>query len=91
MAMHPKSIAVRHLVAPALVAWLTLALVTAPVRPRLAALMTSPYVLGVIVASVTTARKVQHGDRKHLPLIFPAMHLGWGYGFYRGLMDVVSG
>lgn len=91
MAMHPKSIAVRHLVAPALVAWLTLALVTAPFRPRLAALMTSPYVLGVIVASVITARKVQHGDRKHLPLIFPAMHLGWGYGFYRGLIDVVSG
>ncbi len=89
MAMHPRSIAIRHLVAPALVAWLVLAVVIAPARLMLSAIMIAPYVLGVAVASALTARKVGRGDRKHLPLIFPAMHLGWGYGFYRGLVDLV--
>jgi glycosyltransferase involved in cell wall biosynthesis len=88
-AMHPRSLAIRHLIPPAAVAWLALALVTLPVRPILTVLAIAPYVMVVAVASAVTARKVGRGERRYLPLIFAAMHIGWGLGFYRGLVDVV--
>lgn len=88
---HPKSVAFRHMAPPLLFLWMAAALVATPFVPLLGVLAMAPYLLGVGVASLLTARQVKRGDRKHLPLIFPAMHLGWGYGFCRGVADIIQG
>jgi succinoglycan biosynthesis protein ExoA len=84
--LHPTSVSARHVVAPALVAWLALAPLRARRHPGQAALMVSPYVAGVAVATWQTRRALQDGaDWVHLPGAFVAMHVGWGYGFWAGL------
>jgi succinoglycan biosynthesis protein ExoA len=88
---HPASLSPRHVVAPALVAWLALAAVRAPRHPGQAALMVSPYVAGVAVATrQTRATLVDDADWVHLPGAFTAMHVGWGYGFWAGLTRGLS-
>jgi cellulose synthase/poly-beta-1,6-N-acetylglucosamine synthase-like glycosyltransferase len=84
--LHPTSLSARHVVAPALVAWLSLAALRAGRHPGQAALMVSPYVAGVAVATRQTRRALEHdADWTHLPAAFAAMHVGWGYGFWSGL------
>jgi hypothetical protein len=39
---------------------------------------------------VVTGRRLRFSEAVHLPLIFMAMHLGWGYGFLRGVVDLVG-
>jgi len=90
-AMHPKSVSLRHLVPPLMFLWIVAATLVAPFRPLLAALAVAPYVLFVAVGVIATAPRVPKGDRRHLWLIFPAMHLGWGYGFCRGALDILLG
>lgn len=87
--MHPRSLSLRHLVPPAFVVWLAAAVVLLPFRPILALLAIAPYVAFVLVGSVVTARKVKPSEALHLPLIFMILHLGWGYGFLRGVFDKV--
>jgi hypothetical protein len=89
--VHPKSVALRHLAPPLLFAWLLAGVVTMPFAPLVGGLMVAPYLLGIALASIITAKRVARGDRKHLPLIFPAMHIGWGYGFCRGVVDILQG
>ena len=89
--VHPKSMALRHLAPPLLLAWLVAGVATLPFAPVAGLAMLAPYVLGVVLASFVTARRVGRGDRRHLPLIFPAMHIGWGYGFCRGVVDILQG
>jgi hypothetical protein len=49
--------------------------------------MSVPYVAAVAGASVVTARRLHHReDAVHLPGAFVAMHLGWGLGFWWGLL-----
>jgi hypothetical protein len=85
-ALHPASLQPRHLVAPALVAWLAIATAVGVRRPRGAIAMASPYLAGVAVASAVTSRRLEHlDDAVHLPAAFVAMHVGWGSGFWRGL------
>jgi succinoglycan biosynthesis protein ExoA len=85
--LHPRSLSARHVVAPALVAWLALAALRAGRRPGQAALMVSPYVMGVAVATRQTRRALENdADWTHLPAAFTAMHVGWGYGFWAGLV-----
>ncbi len=88
---HPTSLSPRHVVAPALVAWLALAAVRAPRHPGQAALMVSPYVAGVAVATRQTRAILENdADWVHLPGAFTAMHVGWGYGFWAGLTRGLS-
>jgi succinoglycan biosynthesis protein ExoA len=85
--LHPASLSARHVVAPALVAWLTLATLRARRHPGQAALMVSPYVVGVAVATRQTRRVLEDdADWVHLPGAFTAMHVGWGYGFWAGMV-----
>jgi succinoglycan biosynthesis protein ExoA len=85
--LHPESLSLRHVVAPALVAWLALAAVRAGRgKPGVAALMVAPYVAGVAVATRQTRDALEDdADWVHLPGAFAAMHVGWGYGFWAGL------
>lgn len=90
----------RHLAAPAAVAG-TAALAAIGLRaPRTAAVLYSPYALGVAAASAHAwqgreailaageARGVADDtvDPKALPLAFMAMHYGWGLGFFEGYL-----
>jgi succinoglycan biosynthesis protein ExoA len=83
--MHPGSIGLRHLAAPALVAWVAGAAALGVRRPRTTAVAMAPYVAAVAVASLVTARKVQGASaRLRIPAAFAAMHFGWGIGFWEG-------
>jgi len=84
---HPRSLRPRHLAAPALVAWLALASLVGLRRPRAAAAAVSPYLLGLAIASTRTARDLDPAARRHVPGAFAAMHVGWGLGFWAGLLD----
>lgn len=85
--LHPTSLSARHVAAPALVAWLVLASLRARHRPGQAALMVSPYVAGMVVATRQTRRALEDdAEWVHLPGAFAAMHIGWGYGFWAGLL-----
>ncbi len=89
---HPESGALRHYVAPALVAGLVLGVLLAPFR-RFRALAAAPFVaygLALAAASALTARTVAGvRARLSLPAAFAAMHLGWGVGFWQELWTVV--
>ena len=87
--LHPTSLRGRHLTAPALVAVLAAAAVTAPRHPVRAAALVAPYVAAVTAASVTTAREVDADARRWVAPAFLAMHVGWGLGFWQGVADTV--
>jgi hypothetical protein len=85
--LHPTSLSPRHLVAPALVAWLAVAGLRASRHPLQAALMVFPYVAGVAVATRQTRPALEEdSDWIYLPGAFAAMHVGWGYGFWARLL-----
>jgi succinoglycan biosynthesis protein ExoA len=85
--LHPASLQPRHLAAPLLVAWLGAAAVVGIRRPRGAAAMAGPYLVSVAAASALTSRRLrEREDAVHLPAAFVAMHVGWGLGFWRGLV-----
>jgi len=90
--LHPTSLSARHVVAPGLVAWLGLALFRLRGHPVQAALMVSPYVAGVAVATWQTRRALEDdAEWVYLPGAFAAMHVGWGYGFWAGLVRGLVG
>lgn len=85
--LHPQSVALRHLAAPALVAALAGAAVLRRRRPRLAAALTVPYAAALTAASVATARRVEGAAAKALvPAAFATMHVAWGIGFWEGML-----
>lgn len=83
--LHPESLGPRHLLPPAFVAYLAVSAMIAVRRPGRAALLVSPYVGALALASVRTARGLAPDERQHVPLAFAAMHIGWGTGFWAGL------
>jgi cellulose synthase/poly-beta-1,6-N-acetylglucosamine synthase-like glycosyltransferase len=88
--MHPRSIRLRHLAAPALVAAGAVAVAVATRRPKLAAAMLAPYAAALAAGSAATARKVDGPAAKAaVPGAFIAMHAGWGVGFWQGVVDVI--
>ena len=87
-ALHPASVRPRHLAAPALVAWLGVAAVVGLRRPSRAALAALPYVLGVGIATARVAPALDSAARPHVSGAFVAMHLGWGIGFWEGVVSV---
>jgi succinoglycan biosynthesis protein ExoA len=85
--LHPASVRPRHLAAPLLAATLAGAAILGVRKARLGSLVASPYLLGLTAASVVTGRRV-HGTKAKawVPGAFLAMHLGWGLGFWEGLL-----
>lgn len=91
--LHPSSVQPRHLAAPGLVACLAVALLAlVSGRRRVAACLVAPYLVGLSGATLATARELADGPaRARLPLAFAAMHLGWGLGFWRGVLETLLG
>jgi succinoglycan biosynthesis protein ExoA len=84
--LHPKSLSLRHLAPPGLVALLVSAPLLAKRSRRLAAAVVVPYFVALTVASALTARRVGGASaRIRIPAAFAAMHVGWGLGFWQGL------
>ena len=89
--LHPGSVRLRHLAAPALVAWLAGAALVATRRRRWAVAAVAPYAVGLAAASVATARRLDDAEARRLvPVAFAAMHIGWGFGFWEGLARTAS-
>lgn len=84
--LHPSSLRPRHLAPPALVLLLLASAALSIRRPREALLLVSPYLAVLSAATVSTARSVDTQSRRHVPLAFLAMHVGWGAGFWEGLV-----
>ena len=85
--LHPESLRMRHLVAPVLVATWAVAVPLATRRKGLAAAAVTPYLSALTAASVITARRLREGKAKAwVPAAFAAMHVGWGIGFWEGLV-----
>jgi succinoglycan biosynthesis protein ExoA len=88
--LHPRSLRLRHLVAPAFVAGLvSSALLGFWWRPAwwLLLLAVVPYVLLALVCAFQLARRGR--DLSLLPLvavIFPVLHVAWGSSFWLGLV-----
>lgn len=91
MALHPESVKLRHLVAPALVAALATGCAGALLlrQPLVLAATAGPYVVVLLLGTATTAKRVPAGARRWVLPAFAAMHVGWGLGFWRGAVDVV--
>lgn len=87
--LHPDSVAARHLAAPALVAWLLAALLVGLRSRRAAVALLAPYAAGVALASARTAARVDAEARPWLAPAFGAMHVGWGIGFWQGVIEGV--
>jgi succinoglycan biosynthesis protein ExoA len=85
--LHPESMSLRHAVPPVFVAYLAVGGVACWRRPaRLLALL-APYAVGLALASVETGRRLESSsDRARVPLAFAAMHVGWGLGFWSGVL-----
>jgi cellulose synthase/poly-beta-1,6-N-acetylglucosamine synthase-like glycosyltransferase len=88
--LHPDSLELRHLAAPGLVLVLIGASLAASRRPAVAMTVVSPYIAGLGGASVNIALRGRDlRAAPWLPLAFLAMHLGWGLGFWEGLVKPV--
>ncbi len=84
---HPRSVRLRHLMAPGLVLMWAVALALLPVAPILSGLMVLPYAGALSLASMANARQARGLVAKLcLPLAFLSMHAAWGIGFWQGLL-----
>lgn len=94
MARHPGSVRPRHLLPPVLVAFggaLLIAALLPGTDRRMVTAAAAPYPLAVVAASVATSRHVADPvARLYLPAAFMAMHVGWGIGFWEGVLSRVS-
>ena len=86
--LHPQSLEPRHLAAPGLVLALVGASLIAPWRPvvAIAAVDSLRRCVGGLPARSSTKRERDLRSGLWLPLAFLAMHLGWGRGFWEGLI-----
>jgi glycosyltransferase involved in cell wall biosynthesis len=82
----------RHLVPPLFVfalLMLGLASTVSPSARRGAALMLALYGAGTLAASIGAARTLRPRTWILLPIVFATFHVGYGWGFLRGLIDFV--
>jgi cellulose synthase/poly-beta-1,6-N-acetylglucosamine synthase-like glycosyltransferase len=90
-ALHPRSVRLRHLMAPMLVASGALAATVAVRRPGWGAALVAPYAALLLGSSVRTARKLDSpGDRIWVAPAFAAMHVGWGVGSWQGVGGLLA-
>jgi glycosyltransferase involved in cell wall biosynthesis len=86
---HPASLRLRHLVAPAFVAALIVGAVGALLHPLLAVgwlAMLGLYAAANLFFSARAARGAEAGVLIRLPIVFFAIHLAWGAGFWFALL-----
>ncbi|MDQ3985589.1 MAG: glycosyltransferase family 2 protein [Actinomycetota bacterium] len=85
--LHPESVELRHLAAPALVGSWAVALPLLKRYPKFGAAVLVPYAAALTVATILTSRKLRDPQAKALVApSFAAMHVGWGIGFWEGLI-----
>lgn len=89
--LHPTSLRLRHLLPPLLIAYFASALVMSTRRPAWSVAMVTPYCAALGVASMGTARTLHSSAAQiQVPGAYLAMHLGWGLGFWSGLVRRMS-
>jgi len=89
---HRLPASIRHLIPAAFVGTLGLLLITGVFwRPALGGAigLVGVYLFSVLLASLLTAARTEWKLLPALPLAFCCFHLGYGYGFLRGLVDFV--
>ena len=89
MQKHPRQMRPRQFVPPAFVAALlgsALLALVAPAGRWLFGLAAGAYALANLVASAQVGRGKGIGAMARLPIIFAALHVGYGLGFLRGLL-----
>jgi len=89
---HRTPASIRHLVPAAFVGTLGLLLIAGLFwRPALiaAAALAGIYLGAVLFASLITAARTEWKLFPALPVVFSCFHLGYGYGFLRGVLDFV--
>jgi succinoglycan biosynthesis protein ExoA len=85
--LHPDSFRRRHMAPPALVVGLAAAAAVSPWTLAPIGAVGGAYLSAVVAASAVTAGRLR-GDpasQIRLPFAFLAMHLGWGWGFWKGV------
>ena len=82
--LHPESLAIRHLAAPALVgSWAAALLLPGRHKKRRRILVFAPYVAVLVLATKENRGSLDEGAAPYaLPAAFIAMHVGWGVGFW---------
>lgn len=89
---HRLPASIRHVIPAAFVGTLGLLLIAGLFwRPALGGAigLAGAYLLSVLLASLLTAARTEWKLLPALPLAFCCFHLGYGYGFLRGLLDFV--
>ena len=86
--LHPASLALRHLAAPALVAgWVGALLLPGRHKKRRRLLAFAPYAAVLAFATKENLESVEGDAATYaLPAAFVAMHVGWGVGFWEQLI-----
>lgn len=87
--LHPKSLRLRHLAAPALWIYLLVGLGLILFEPHRPAYMLIGVLLYVLMTAVCWII-VGWEDRSllwRMPLVYPVMHLSWGAGFWWGILS----
>jgi glycosyltransferase involved in cell wall biosynthesis len=88
-ALHPESVRVRHVLPPTLIVYLIVTACLAARRPGYAMAASAPYPLAVLTGTVLAARRIEGEEaRPWVAPAFLAMHIGWGAGFWRGVLDM---
>lgn len=90
--LHPGQTSVRHLVPPAFVASLAAGAVLVPAgrRPRRAWLgLVGSYALASTTAAASVSRRAGWRHLPLLPVVFAALHIGYGAGFLAGIARLV--
>ncbi len=80
---NPRAVRLRQLAAPVTVLGIAAGIAVAASGRRWGLLGPGVYGVAVLAASASV-RDLDAADRRHLPAIFPTMHLGWGLGFLLG-------
>jgi succinoglycan biosynthesis protein ExoA len=86
---HPRSLRLRHLVAPAFVAGLLGGLPLLAIQPLawLWLLAEAAYLIADLIASIHAAAKSSWSLLPRLPIVFFVIHIAWGSGFWVGIFS----
>jgi len=83
--LHPASLRWRQMIPPMFVLGLFLSLIILPFKWQIGIIIPLLYVVANLLASVHAARQAGFKYIILLPLVFAAIHIGWGSGFWYGL------
>jgi hypothetical protein len=84
VAMHPRSLRMRQVAAPALVAGLVASAVGIPFAPVASLVLPSTYAGAIIATAAVESLKRRTGSTLLIGAALPIMHIAWGVGFFSG-------